>query len=119
MESANELNDVAFYQQAASDIRILHEGEESNEYRTAQEYIRDADVIYLLGFGYHPTNVRRLDIKAQILASSTDHPGRVVRGTAYGMGDAEREDALTRLGLGPILFHEHALAFLRAHGPLH
>ncbi|MFC1805791.1 SIR2 family protein [Planctomycetota bacterium] len=46
---------------AAEDIEIISEAEDdSTEFLEAREYLAEADTIILLGFGFHPDNLRRL-----------------------------------------------------------
>jgi hypothetical protein len=49
---------------ATQRITVIHEAnEETDELRLAREWIRDCKRLYFLGFGYHPTNVGRLQLK--------------------------------------------------------
>ena len=117
-------NQITWYKHAASDIRILNEGEHTDEYRTAHEWIQAADVIYFLGFGYHQTNTTRLDLRNQTTATVPAHPDRIVRGTAVGLGEAGRDDVERRLNVaaetvrqsGGVLYQLDSRAFLETHG---
>jgi len=117
-------NQITWYKQAASDIRILNEGDHTDEYKTAHEWIQGADVIYFLGFGYHQTNTTRLDLRNQITATVPGHPDRIVRGTAVGLGEAGREDVVRRLNIdaetvrrsGGLLYQLDSRTFLEMHG---
>jgi hypothetical protein len=123
LDDPRERNLITWYKHAAGGIRILSEGEHAVPYGRAHEWFRDADVIYLLGFGYHRTNTDRLDLKGQLLATESEHPSRIVKGTALGLGEAERLDAQRRLGLEHALlqqrgglFESDARSFLEKHG---
>ncbi len=118
-----ERNRITWYKQAAGGIRILNEGEHAVEYSIAHEWIREADVIYFLGFGYHQTNTRRLDLRGQITQTVPSHPDRIVKGTALGLGQADRDGVIRRLNLDAdtvgragVLFELDARAFLEMHG---
>jgi hypothetical protein len=70
---------------AMNGIKIISEAaDDSPELDIARELIRNAEMIYFLGFGYHPTNLRRL------------HPelfqGKAVLGTAFKLGDSGRTE---------------------------
>ncbi len=124
LEKPLDRNQITWYKQAASAIRILSEGEHAVEYSKAHEWIREADVIYLLGFGYHQTNTRRLDLRGQLVATVPAHPNRIVKGTALGLGEAERLDAIRRLNVDAettqrglqLLYQQDARTFLETHG---
>ena len=75
----------------ATAIRVVHEevAESDPVYTRARSMMQSAGLICLLGFGYHPTNARRLDL------GSFPHE---VAGTTYGMGEAEVEQAQSDLG---------------------
>src|SRR5207247_9593754 len=60
------LNTLDFHGQVAAGIRIIHDVHPTKEYATAQEWLREAQVICFLGFGYHPTNIKRLDLLGQV-----------------------------------------------------
>ena len=65
---------------AAEHISIIHEDRDDSETLTqARDLIQNAKRVCFLGFGYHPTNVRRLGIKKD----------RKVEGTVFGMTDQE------------------------------
>jgi len=117
-------NQITWYKHAASGIRILSEGEHTVEYSQAKEWIREADVIYFLGFGYHQTNTTRLELRAQMTATVPAHPDRIVKGTALGLGEDERNDVVRRLNVaaedvhraGGLLYQLDARVFLEMHG---
>jgi len=124
MNDPIQRNLITWYKGAANAIRILNEGEHAVEYSLAHEWIREADVIYFLGFGYHQTNTTRLDLRGQIQATIPGHPDRIVKGTALRVGKAEREDIDRRLNVpadvisrsGGVLYPLDARAFLETHG---
>jgi hypothetical protein len=80
---------------AAKGIKIMHESMDSSpEFAKASDVMHQAQRIAILGFGYHPTNMRRLNIPL------TDHE---VVGTCLGHTHAEREHLMIkyrRLSLG-------------------
>jgi hypothetical protein len=47
-------------QHAISQIKIMHEIGESEEFRIAHELLSAAERVYYVGFGYHPQNIARL-----------------------------------------------------------
>lgn len=117
-------NQITWYRRAANAIRILSEGDHAVEYGKAHEWIREADVIYLLGFGYHQTNTNRLDLRRQLTETAPAHPDRIVKGTALGIGEAELNDIVRRLNVDAeiqlrghgLLFPQDARTFLETHG---
>jgi hypothetical protein len=102
-----------FFTRAAECIRIVHDDEPSSEYRLAHLWLRKAEVMHLLGFGFHATNVRRLNLVKQ----SAQRGGWLrYGGTAYGMKKAEVERALAALQLGAgYLVGEECLEYLRSY----
>lgn len=68
---------------SAQSIKIVHEGaEDAPEINMARQAIKDAEVVCCLGFGYHPTNVSRLQLSGLL------HDKRVFF-SAYGFTQAE------------------------------
>lgn len=101
---------LPFYREVAAGIRIVHE-DESAEYSVAHKWLREAEAIYFLGFGYHPTNVERLNLAG--LASRS--VWKRCKGTAYEMEAAERARALIALKLDQEVLHPvDCLTFLRS-----
>ena len=72
---------------AAESMKILHESEDRTpEFDQAEELLEQAQCIYFLGFGYHPTNVRRL----RVFNSEWDEERKkrqIVKGTILGIDD--------------------------------
>lgn len=69
---------------AALQIKILHESDDdSPELRRAHEFLRSSQRIIFLGFGYHETNVRRLNLRETIKG------GAEVYGSMYGFTGSE------------------------------
>jgi len=103
-----------FLQKAAGGIVIVHEDQRSNEYATAHKWLREAEAVYLLGFGFHPTNMKRLDLVTQ--ARMGGH-WRAWGGTAFGLEEAERLRAVAPLReLGQTqLVNVDCLTYLRAY----
>jgi hypothetical protein len=111
-----QYKELAALRHIAAGIRIVHEEQLSEEYATAHAWLKEATVICFLGFGYHPTNLKRLDVLEQIHG----RPGVFVGGSAYGMGHAEvtRAEAALKLGSGILKGGVHALDYLREWAPL-
>jgi hypothetical protein len=111
------LNILDFYRQVAGGVRIVHDDKPTAEYATAHEWLRDATAIHFLGFGYHPTNVRRLDALEQIRGRA----GVLYGGTAYGLQYAEitrAESLLAFGGANRYLFDVDSRMYLRRHALL-
>jgi hypothetical protein len=71
---------------AADKIRVIHEDITNDpQFELARTLLGETQRVVFLGFGFHPTNVQRLFPDISVL----DH--KVVRCTAYGLGDAERQ----------------------------
>jgi hypothetical protein len=116
VEHRSRFINLEFLRQAATGIRIVHEDQLSEEYEIAHHWLREAEAVHLLGFGYHPTNVRRLDLLAQAQHS---RGWTSFGGTALGLGDAERDRVETSLGIGRNLLRQvDCLSYLRAYAPL-
>ena len=93
-----------------SGIRIVHETMPSDDprFEAAYKILNMADQVFMLGFGYHLENIRRLKIR-QLLRG-----GVPLFGTVYKMGEAEI-DTLKKYGLDFIRGgnNEKAEQFLR------
>jgi hypothetical protein len=110
---------------ASERIKIVHEGLESApQFRQARDILNTSEVICFLGFGYHPLNMRRLGFE-RIEPSQFTYAGKDIRGTTYGLTDAECNQINKKYGLGlrnfgAHLFHQlEVLQFLREMGTLH
>jgi len=68
----------------AGGIRIIHDGVPANDsaFSSAYAALRSASQVCMLGFGYHPDNVKRLSLKEHV-------ESRGLSGTTYGMRKAE------------------------------
>lgn len=77
----------------AKGIRIVHDDVLANDptFQCAYRALGQAYRTCLLGFGYHPDNVRRLDLNGHLKSSE-------LTGTAFGMGDAEVSMARSAVG---------------------
>ena len=89
-------------QKAADSITILHQGKDDSEaFCQAHKLFEDADIIYILGFGYHSENMRRLKIPFERLgghsASANVKPLRIF-GTTFGLTDAEARQVCALYG---------------------
>jgi hypothetical protein len=74
-------------------IKIVHEGKEDTpEFQLAQEKISRAKVVYCLGFGYHPENVKRLG-----LSQTLDGAGKRVYLSTYGFTNMQANKLLRRI----------------------
>jgi hypothetical protein len=112
---APDLNSEAI-RTAAESIKIIHEdmGRERYPWFTeAQDLISTADDVICLGFGYHPTNMKRLrfDLKQN---------GNRLRGTRFGVASAEQSMIVefmrkTAPNIRMRLDDCDALAYLREH----
>src|SRR5216683_5100509 len=75
--------------QIAAGIRVVHDPTDEPQFKKAWELFKQASLVCILGFGYHPTNIERLRLKdfvpggAQIPAS-TFQMGSAERSVAYG-----------------------------------
>lgn len=65
----------------ASRLALINEEIPGDRLDTARRWLREADVICFLGFGYHPDNLARLGI--------ADLKGMTMRGTAMGIEEGE------------------------------
>jgi hypothetical protein len=74
---------------AATQIKVIHEATETSaEFDEARKLLRVADSIYLLGFGYHPTNMKRLRLPFDRCESDRDRIDQIV-GTAFRLTPVE------------------------------
>jgi hypothetical protein len=95
---------------AATGISIIHEDIGAYPaFATAQKWIQEAEQIFFLGFGYHPTNLHRLALGAR--------QGNI-QGTGWGLLNAEI--AMIQQVVQPVALqiapeHEDVLEFLRRH----
>lgn len=68
---------------AVQHIRIVHELDaKTPEFEIARSLIGQAQVLAFIGFGYHPTNLKRLRI-------DSNYKGRTILGSAYHLAEAE------------------------------
>ncbi|KKM23054.1 hypothetical protein LCGC14_1619050 [marine sediment metagenome] len=73
--------------QSADMLKIIHEGtDEDAAFREARELLAGATHIYFLGFGYNPTNIRRLQLHGL-------PGGHTIRGSTRGLTEDECNDA--------------------------
>jgi hypothetical protein len=83
---------------AAAGIKVVHEDiGHYAQFAKASELLRAADEIWILGFGYLERNVRRLGLNA---FNRPDGRALKLWGTAFGLGDAEKSDAVTLVTAG-------------------
>jgi hypothetical protein len=70
---------------AADGIKIIHELDgETPEFKTAKHHLQSSKRIYILGLGYHATNMARLGF-----TQMNDGYSRYIRGSGLGLTDAE------------------------------
>jgi hypothetical protein len=67
---------------AAEGIRVIHEGSQVPAFDLAREAIQESERVYLVGFGYHPVNLKRL-------ATRKWKSTLEVYGSAFGLTDSE------------------------------
>jgi len=103
---------AAQLQFAAEQILVLSEGKKAtSEYNKAFDYLKDAQRIYFLGFGYHPQNMERLRLHELNCADDLlSNPGIFLdprhirpiryRGSAYGLGKAQIETLQNQWHIG-------------------
>lgn len=95
----------------AAGIKILHEAEDGDEtFEKAREILCRSQIICFLGFGYHPTNIRRLGTAKMKLP--------IVCGTSLGMTGPEINEAYKNIGHACHVQGGHVLEFLRSSGVL-
>lgn len=97
---------------AAQQIRIVHDpvAEDDSRFQEARQLIGGAQIVSFIGFGYHPENLRRLDLKKSLLSNAYVNMG------TYMMGGAEISRAHSRMGTDRVADARHewdALAFIR------
>ena len=82
--------------QVAKGIRIIHDDvlDDDPVFQSAYAALRNADRVCLLGFGYHPDNVRRLDLRGHMMTTAE------LSGTFFGMGKAEIQMAVGAVDRG-------------------
>jgi hypothetical protein len=117
--------DTESLSKASQRIKIIYEGiEKEPQFTLAKELLSKSESICFLGFGYHYLNMERLGFNA-IPVQLFAYGGKRIRGTSYGLKDAECVQLNNRFGLGlrnpsgfgyPVL---DVLNFLREFGVLH
>lgn len=83
--------DTEDLKRAVEGIRIIHDDKDLGgdpQFDKAHELLAQAEKVYFLGFGYHATNVERLNIELLRKTSRVD-----VQGTIKGLGEAEKDTA--------------------------
>lgn len=77
-----------WFDRARENITVIHETEETDELKQAREWIGECSRLYFLGFGYHPSNIERLQIESL--------PGkkRDIKGTRQGLSLERRRDVM-------------------------
>jgi hypothetical protein len=88
------------------EIRIVHENidDRDEEFNSARSFLREAERVYFMGYGYAPQNVDRLNFK--------EVKPRICEGTAVQLTHMERGSIIKRLGT--VTLHDmNCLTFLR------
>ncbi len=83
---------------AAANIRVLHEADEDEAFTQARQWLDIADTVWLLGFGYHSDNMRRLNLPFQRLDDARGKAGLIdyrIYGTTYGLTNEEIRGIVT------------------------
>jgi hypothetical protein len=94
---------------AVKGIKIISESiDDSPEFAKARDLMKNAQRIAILGFGYHPVNMRRLQVPFK--------PGGVtIWGTCYGKTMTERDELIRKYdGLSLVSPDTKILEFLRS-----
>lgn len=77
---------------AEKQIRIIHEEVEKDPaFATAKELLASAEVVALLGFGYDPLNLKRLDLRGLAIDRGMGAQKCDFYGTTYELGGARTE----------------------------
>jgi hypothetical protein len=72
-----------WFRVARESITVIHEKGETDELKEARSWIKDyCGRLYFMGFGYHPSNIKRLEIEQ--LSNSKKYIVGTVRGLSYG-----------------------------------
>ena len=92
---------------AAESMKIIHESKDQTaEFDQSVNVLEQAECIYFLGFGYHPTNVRRL----RVFNSEWDEERKkrqVVKGTILGIDDQKWGTIVEKVFHGNIGGRQH------------
>ena len=93
------------------------------DFTKAHELLKQAERIYFLGFGYHPTNLERLGLLNLNIADFTLHRNSdtkliPLRGSALGLGSAEIEAIQNRWKILLMDNTSNALQFLKEYADL-
>jgi hypothetical protein len=101
---------------AASGIRIIHEESAAKHYAEAHQRLQEAEAVHFLGFGFHPTNLARLQLVDQARKGKWLNVG----GTAVGLEHAQvnRAEKMMELGSGILRAGEDSLLYLKRHAIL-
>jgi len=100
---------------AAQNIKIIHEGvADTPEFTQARNILLNSKRVFFLGFGFHPANMKRLEI------GTIQKKHLNVKGTSMGLSYARRENFFRLIPeLKPIqdsvLFPEDVYTFLHEH----
>ena len=104
---------------AADGIQIVYEVNENNDaFLCARDFLRSAETIVFIGFGYDPLNIRRLFRDMPDVDESEfgqPNTARTICGTAFGLSGPRMDNVRAQFErLGKIDLHDaSAMAFLR------
>jgi hypothetical protein len=83
-------------ERAGKNIKVLHEGagdEVQRNFETAQEWLKWADRVLFLGFGFHRDNVQRLAFNK--ICNVYNSVGKEIAGTCRGLDATSRDGSLS------------------------
>lgn len=110
---------------ASRQIKIITENRSNfEEFQSAFKLLSEAERIYFLGFGYHPTNIERLGIQNLARKNQALHYANTklvhapMMGTAFGMEEAEILSVQNRWEIGMPDNTSDSLLFLRKYADL-
>ncbi|MFZ3018680.1 MAG: hypothetical protein WA056_09520 [Gallionella sp.] len=109
----------AYIEVAARGIRVIDESRDDDEvFEKAYSYLRDAERICFLGFGFDPTNVRRLRIDELVQHARLKADLRTrVFATTLGLEAAERESIIHQLNTQKTVeYTHHSRINIESHG---
>lgn len=88
---------------ASSSIKIIHEDFENNDgFEEAYKLMRFSDRVYILGFGYHPINMKRLKLE-------NANASKII-GSAYDLTDKEVGEIIQKNNLDHKLILQNIFA---------
>ena len=108
----------------ANNIKIMPEASGYYEkFEEAKRLIREAKVVYFMGFGYHIVNLNRIDFP-HIIKPGGFTPGKILQGTAWDLKPLEKKrlisnsNGLFNEGLNSNLRNVKCLSFLQEYAKI-